>query len=38
MKKKSILTLIFICFSLIYVQAQQNDEEMKMLFQKKGKG
>jgi hypothetical protein len=37
MKTKSILTLLIAFFSMAYLQAQQGDEEMKMLFNKKEK-
>lgn len=37
MKTKTILTLLIAFFSVIYLQAQESDEEMKMLFKKKDK-
>jgi hypothetical protein len=37
MKTRSILTLLLAFFSLVYLQAQEGDEEMKMLFNKKDK-
>lgn len=37
MKTKAIFTLLLAFFSVIYLQAQDGDEEMKMLFKKKDK-
>jgi hypothetical protein len=35
MKTRSLLTILLAFFSLVYLQAQEGDEEMKMLFNKK---
>lgn len=37
MKTKTILTLLMAFFSVVFLQAQNNDEEMKLLFNKKDK-
>ena len=37
MKTRTIFTLILAFFSVVYLQAQESDEEMKMLFHKKDK-